>query len=112
MQKRYRLTANAEYERARHGGRPWAHPLLILYARRNEGEITRFGFSVSKRVGKAVVRNRGKRRLREAARQFLPFLVTGWDLLLVARPPIAAATYQQVSAALGDLLRRARVLKT
>ena len=110
MRKRFRLRTNAQFRRVRGGGRSWAHPLVVLYALRNEEGLTRVGFSVSKRVGKAVTRNRIKRLLRELMRLRLPRIVSGYDLVLIARTPIAAATRQDVSAALDQLLQRARVL--
>ena len=109
MQREYRLTKGAQFRQVRAAGRSWGHPLMVLYAHRSGEERTRFGFSVSKRVGNAVVRNRVKRRLREAARQQRPHLEPGWDILLIARPAIAETPYQQVAAALDQLVRRARL---
>lgn len=88
----------------------WAHPLLVLYAAPNGLEITRVGISTSKRLGKAVVRNRVKRLARESVRIYLPSLPGGWDLVFVARPPAAEADYQQVKGAVETLLERACLL--
>lgn len=92
-------------------GRSYAHPLLVLYVHPNADGLTRFGFAVSKRVGKAVVRNRVKRVLREAARRALPGLVPGWDIVVVGRPPLAEAPYAEVADALAAMLRQAHVLR-
>ena len=84
------------------------HRFLVLRTLPNGLPHTRYGFVVSKRVGKAVARNRLKRRLREGVR---PMAVRpGWDVVLLARPPAAAATYQQLREALVELLSRARLL--
>jgi ribonuclease P protein component len=93
--------------------RSWAHPLLVLYAAPQDGEggPARSGFVVGRRVGNAVGRNRVKRRLREAVRARQPALVSGMDLVWIARPPIAAADYAAIGAAVGQLLRRARILR-
>jgi ribonuclease P protein component len=61
-----------------------------------------------KRVGNAVVRNRVRRRLREIGRQ-LP-IRPGLDLILGARPAAATATFADLTAAVRDLLRRAKAL--
>lgn len=67
----------------------------------------RIGFSVSKRVGGAVVRNRVKRRLREAVRVRLTSLTPGWDIVVSARPAAASAPFETLDAEIGALLQRA-----
>jgi ribonuclease P protein component len=71
----------------------------------------RIGFSVSKRVGGAVVRNRVKRRLREAARRKVTALAAGWDIVIAARPSAAQAPYTALDAELRELLARAGLLR-
>jgi ribonuclease P protein component len=67
---------------------------------------------VSKRIGGAVVRNKVKRRLREAARARQALVEPGYDLVFVARKPIAEAEYQQVDQAVDELLKRSGVLRS
>ncbi len=110
MQKRHRLKKSAEFQRVRALKQSWAHPLLVLYVAPNDLGITRIGISVSKRIGKAVVRNRAKRLIREAARQYLPVLPPGRDLVFMARSGMGEASYEQVSRAVESLLSRARLL--
>ena len=69
--------------------------------------ISRFGFSVSKRVGGAVVRNRIRRRVREVVRLQLPQIATGYDVVFVARTPVAQAAYPQIANSVDRLLRLA-----
>jgi ribonuclease P protein component len=72
---------------------------------------TRFGFVAGKGVGGAVARNRAKRLLREAARGCAPEIEPGWDLVFVARRPLAEARLAETNLAVRGLLRRARVLR-
>lgn len=73
--------------------------------------ISRIGFSVSKRVGDAVTRNRVKRRLREAVRRRLWKTQPGWDMIVIARPEAASADYAELAGELHDLLTQARLLR-
>ena len=104
-----RLTKNAQFQRVRSQGRSWAHPLLVLAAYPNTEGLTRVGLTTGRRVGPAVSRNRARRLLREAARLCYPHICPGWDLVLIARPPICKAQMPQVRQALESLLRRARL---
>jgi len=102
-----RLRARADFERVRREGHSWRHRLLVLVARRNELGVTRVA---GKRVGSAVARNRAKRLMRQAMRTQSPRVAPGWDLLLIARAPIAPVKMQDVAAALEPLLCQANLI--
>lgn len=87
-----------------------SHALLVVRVRRNDLEVTRFGLSTGRKLGGAVVRNRVRRRLREALRVMAPSFQPGWDVLIIARSPVIAADYQKLAGALQNLLRRGGVL--
>ncbi len=109
MRRDDRLRKAADFVRARQlGGRGWAHPLLVLYVAPNDLGHTRVGITVSGRVGKAVVRNKVRRRIREAIRARLPRLQTGLDRVVVGRPASARATWADVCQALDVVVGRAR----
>ena len=111
MQRAQRLRRAAEFRHVReHAGRGLAHPLLVLYRAPNDLGQTRVGITVSGRVGTAVVRNRARRRLREAVRLRLERLAPGSDIVLVARPAIARATWDDIGHALDGVFVRARLL--
>jgi ribonuclease P protein component len=87
-----------------------SHPLLVVRFRRTGLDVTRFGFSTGHKLGGAVVRNRIRRRLREALRVMAPSFQPGWDVLIIARPPVVAVDYQTLTGVLQSLLRRGGVL--
>jgi ribonuclease P protein component len=108
MKRQHRLRTTDEFRRVREASpRVWPHPLLVLYMAANDLDRPRLGITVSSRVGKAVVRNRVRRRLREAMRARLDRLTPGVDLLLVARPRSAEASWGDLNAALESVLTRA-----
>jgi ribonuclease P protein component len=89
-----RLTRSEDFRRVRAGRRHWAMPGVVVQARempaavraREDGDVARIGFTVSRRVGKAVVRNRAKRRLRAAAAEVMPGAAKpGMDYVLIGR---------------------------
>lgn len=77
-----------------------------MYGLRTRRKITRFGFSISKKVGGAVVRNRLRRRLREICRLKLNHLKPGFDLVLVARSEAAESTFQELTQAFQQQAQR------
>jgi ribonuclease P protein component len=109
-----RLTHRRDFATVYGGKKSWVHPLLVLYVRRHVvgtlGEVAetrRFGFSVSKKVGKAHDRNRVKRRLRAICRAHRGEWQRGFDAVFVARAAARDASFVELEAAAGDLMRRA-----
>jgi ribonuclease P protein component len=100
-----RLTRRAEFLRAAAKGRKAPMPGLVLQALpRNDDAPARLGFTVTKKIGNAVIRNRTRRRLKEAARLVLAAQpVCGVDLVLIGR----AGTAKRDFAVLQDDFRRA-----
>ena len=71
-------------------------PCLVVYARPNGGRENHLGFTVTAKVGKAVTRNRVRRRLREIYRLHESGLKPGYDLVVVARVRAAEAAYARL----------------
>lgn len=111
LPKAHRLTRGQDFARVRRHGRSAGSSLMALYVLPNRSSDLRVGFSVSKKVGKATVRNRVKRRLREAIRQQLPELRPGLDLVFIARPPAAQAAYAQIVEASTVVLRKSGAMR-
>ncbi len=102
------LTRPRQYTLVYNEGGSWANSLLVMKALPNGISLSRYGFSVSKRVGKAVTRNKVKRWLREIIRQTA--LKPGWDIVLIARHPAATADYANLEKSVKGLLTRARLM--
>lgn len=110
MKREFRIRENKRFQEIRAEGKAHSNELLVLAVLPNGLPYSRFGFSVSSRIGEAVVRNRIKRQLREAMRLRMALIQPGWDIVLIARRPIANADYHQMDAACARLLRRAHLL--
>ena len=106
LTKDRRLRKASDFKAVRREGRSWSNRLVVMRVRANGTGKTRIGFSVSRRLGKAVIRNLVKRRLREAARSAT--LPAGWDVVLIARTGAARASYAELLKAVMDLSGRAR----
>ena len=107
MQRQNRLGANRQFNYVyRRGKKASCRELSLLFVKNNQKRV---GFSVSKKVGVAVVRNRTKRRLRECVRPLLPQMRSGL-YVFVARPAAAECTYAQLEAKVKQLLRKADTL--
>jgi len=111
MKRQYRLRRNNDFQRVRQLGKIYASPLMVLAFLRNGLEDSRFGFVVSKRLGNAVKRNKIKRRMREIARTRLVNIEPGFDIVIIARKPVAQAQFKEMEKGLERLLKKARLIK-
>jgi ribonuclease P protein component len=104
------LSKPEDFAALQDAGAARSHSLFVVRIRRTDLEETRFGLSTGRKLGGAVVRNRVRRRLREALRVMAPSFQPGWDVLIIARPPLVAADREALASALHNLLRRGGVL--
>ncbi len=111
MRRQYRLRDKKRFQQVRRQGRSYKHRLMVLVILPNEQPHSRFGFTASKRIGNAVKRNRVRRLMREAVRLQWDDIAPGWDVVCIARRPIASATFQDVQAACRQLLSQAGLLR-
>ena len=107
MGRAQRLRHGREFAAVYRRGRAYRSELVMLRALRTGEPVSRAGFTAGRVLGGAVVRNRVKRRLREAVRALA--LAPGWDLVLNARRGAVGADYARLYEAVADLARRAGV---
>ena len=108
LPKERRLRKSADFAAVRRGGVSRADGRLVLAARnRGDSAETRFGFSASRRIGGAVVRNRIRRRLKAAAGELS--VEGGWDIVFIARQGAREADFWQLRRSVRRLLRRAKI---
>ena len=108
MTKKWALTKRAQYLTVYKSGKAWVNNLVVVKALPNQCDFSRYGFSVTKNIGKAVVRNRIRRMLREVSR-IIP-VKPGWDIVLIARPEAVAADYHELKKSVETLLLRAHLI--
>ena len=96
MQYTVSLKLNHEFRRLYAKGRSAVSPTLVIYMRRTKRSVNRVGFTVTVKIGKAVVRNRVRRRLREIYRLNETKLLRGIDMIVVARGRSTSATYWEL----------------
>ena len=108
MKGLWALTKRAQYALVYQQGSTYIDSLIVMKALPNGLNLTRYGFSVTKKVGKAVQRNRLKRLLREVIH--LQLVKPGWDVVFIARREAVIADYHQLEKAVTKLLTQAGLI--
>ena len=111
MKVRNTLKKNSEFRRLYAKGKSAATPYLVVYCRKGAAPHNRYGFTVSTKLGHAVVRNRVRRRLREIVRLGEPQLKSGYELVLVARSRAVGAEYRKLEKAFFTACKKLDLLR-
>ena len=106
--KSRRLLKRTDFQAAYNAGAKHAGAYILLFHRiRDDGDPGRIGLTATRKIGKANVRNRGKRLLREAVRRHWEIVPDGWDCVLHLLARIRGACYAEVEADVKRLFARA-----
>jgi len=99
VKKTVTIKSNFEFRRLYQKGKSAVTPFMVVYCRPNRLGHNRLGITTSVKLGKAVVRNRCRRRIRELYRLSQPRMKQGYDLVIVARSRCFDGPYHKLSAA-------------
>ncbi len=105
------IKLNKDFRRLYRSGKSEAGGFVVVYAKKNNRPYNRVGFTVGKSLGKAVMRNRAKRLMRESLRLIEDRLEVGYDMIIVARNRAADKTYEQISKDLRFVLYTLGILQ-
>ncbi len=110
MKRCYSLKRNKEFRYAYRAGRSvGTKSMVLIYAKGKQDEI-KIGFSVSKKLGNAVTRNRIKRRLREAVTPLIPDLKRGYKIVIIAKMPILTDKLPAIASGMRYMARKANLI--
>ena len=111
MKRAVTLKENHEFRRLYQKGASAVDRCMVVYCRKNKLGRNRYGFTVSVKLGGAVVRNRARRRLREVYRLHNPELKQGYDIILVARTRTVKVSWQELNDTFVKLCRKLELLE-
>jgi ribonuclease P protein component len=97
-----RLVRKSEFDAVYRAGKRRSNSHYTIFARANQLPVSRFGFSIKKALGGAVLRNRIRRRLREIVRGHRREMPAGWDIVVHPKGSVATAPFAALTS---DLLR-------
>lgn len=111
MDKIYRLRSNMEFKKTYKGGKNYWNRNFILYVRKNGLDYSRVGYSITKKIGNSVVRNKIRRRMKEVYRLNFHNIKGGYDLIFIPKRNVVDISYKEIESAILHILRISKVLK-
>lgn len=110
MKRRFRVRSRGEFQRIYKEGRSFANRAAVLYVLPGGEGASRAGFAAGRKLGGAVIRNRVRRRLREAVRLLWARVKPGAVTVFIARPPAKDMPFKELSTRVAELIQRAGLL--
>ena len=109
MKNTQSLKLNKDFRRLYSKGQSFVSGYTVVYALKNRYNNNRLGLTVSKSVGKAVVRNRLKRLMRESYRLMEDKLLTGYDIIIVSRNRAVGKSQEQIRKVIEYAFRQLKI---
>ncbi|MGL5330057.1 MAG: ribonuclease P protein component [Peptostreptococcaceae bacterium] len=101
------LKKDSDFRKVYKHGKSYANKHLVMYILDNKSEQSRIGISVSKKVGKAIIRNKVRRRIKEAYRLNIDENIkNGYDIVFIARIAIKDVDYQDIEKSMKHLVKK------
>jgi len=112
LRKKFRLKKKKDFAEVLKKGKSRRENFLILKILKNDLILTRVGFVVGKKISKkATVRNKIKRRLREAVKTYITKINSGYDLVFLAEKGIEEKSFYEIEKVVKSLLEKIKILK-
>ena len=100
-----KLARKADFDAVYRHGKRRSNSHFIVFLKANDLPLSRFGFSIKRDLGGAVVRNRIRRRIREVVRLHRQEISAGWDIVIHPKPNVATAPITVLTSELLQLLK-------
>ncbi|WP_313756652.1 ribonuclease P protein component [Tissierella sp.] len=110
MNKIYRLRSNIEFRKVYSGGKNYWNRNLILYVRKNSVGNSRVGYSITKKIGNSVVRNKIRRKMKEIYRLNFNNIKSNYDLIFIPKKNVVDISYKELESAMLHILKLAGML--
>lgn len=111
MEKKFRIRKNIEFKNIYKLGKNYWNRNLVLYVKKNGLTETRVGYTITKKIGNAVVRNKMRRRMKEIVRLNFHNIKEGYDLIFIAKRSIVNIPYEELEGSMIHIMSISKLLK-
>lgn len=111
MDRCNRLRTNEDFLKVYRGGKNYWNRNLTIYVRKNNLNYSRFGYSITKKIGNSVVRNKVRRRMQEIVRLNFDGIKSGYDIVVIPKKNTVDIKYKELERAMLHLFKMSRLLK-
>ena len=111
MDRSNRLRTNEDFLKVYRNGKNYWNRNLTIYVKKNNLHISRFGYSITKKIGNSVVRNKLRRRMKEIVRLNFDCIKPGYDVIIIPKRNTVEIDYKELESAILHLFKNSRLLE-
>lgn len=111
MEKKHRIRKNMEFKKVYKIGKNYWNRNFVLYISKNKLDYTRIGFTLTKKIGNAVTRNKVRRKMKEICRLNFYNIKKGYDLVFIAKKSTVNLSYDEIEKSIIHILKISKTLK-